>query len=83
MRAIWWRRSQKGNWEINYAAYCVYGNNDGERLGLKQMFQEIYVPPLELNLDTKKIVLMHEPDNLKAIEQSGYYDVIVYGHTMQ
>ena len=60
---------------------CVFGNNDGERLGLKQVFGEIYVPPLEMTLAGRKICLMHEPDNLEAVAKSGYYDVIIYGHT--
>lgn len=60
---------------------CVFGNNDGERLMLKSVFGEIYLPPLEVTLDGKKIVLMHEPDNLEALIKSEYYDVIIYGHT--
>jgi len=29
----------------------------------------------------KKVLLLHEPDNLAAIADSGHFDVIVYGHT--
>lgn len=60
---------------------CVFGNNDGERLGLKSVFGEIYAPPLEMTLLGKKLLLLHEPDNLEVIIQSGYFDVIIYGHT--
>ena len=60
---------------------CVFGNNDGERLGLKQAFGEIYVPPLHMTIDGKKIVLMHEPDNLEAVAESGHFDIVIYGHT--
>jgi putative phosphoesterase len=60
---------------------AVFGNNDGERLGLKQVFGDIFVPPLHMTLNEKKIVVMHEPDNLEAVADSGRFDVVIYGHT--
>ena len=58
---------------------AVFGNNDGERFGLKKFF-DINLPPLELTLNSKKIVVMHEPFNLEALKKSNYYDIIIYGH---
>ena len=59
----------------------VFGNNDGERHGLSLMFQnQIFTPPHEIQLDGKKIVMLHEPepmDNLRLTD----YDLILYGHT--
>lgn len=59
---------------------CVFGNNDGERLGLSRTF-EIHRHPHVVETGGLKILLLHEPDNLESIAKSGDYDVIVYGHT--
>ena len=60
----------------------IFGNNDGERLGLKQVFgEQIHQPPYSLLLADKKVLLLHEPDLVSAIAASGEYDLIVYGHT--
>ena len=58
----------------------VFGNNDGERLGLSKVFN-IQVQPLELTIDNKKIIVMHEPFKVDALQKSGFFDVIIYGHT--
>jgi putative phosphoesterase len=61
---------------------AVFGNNDGERFGLAHVFQgKIYRPPHLLNIEGNRILLLHEPDNLKALADSEYFDVIIYGHT--
>ncbi len=59
---------------------AVFGNNDGERFGLKKFF-DINLPPIELTLDNKKIIVMHEPHNIEALKESNHYDVIIYGHS--
>ena len=60
----------------------TFGNNDGERLGLKKIFGEkIHLPPYKMKIAGKKVLLLHEPDNMVAIADSGHFDVIVYGHT--
>lgn len=59
---------------------AVFGNNDGERIGLSKVF-DIHVHPLELTLDDKKIVVMHEPFEINALQKSGVFDVIIHGHT--
>ena len=65
---------------LNADMKAVFGNNDGERLGLSKVF-DIQVQPLELTLDDKKFIVMHEPFMIEALQKSGFFDVIVYGHT--
>lgn len=62
----------------------VFGNNDGDRLYLTRRFRKIgklHVRKYECRAGGKKILLIHEPDMLPALAESGTYDVIVYGHT--
>ncbi len=65
---------------LNSKMTAVFGNNDGERLGLSKVF-DIQVPPIELTLDDKKFIVMHEPLNLNALKKCNYYNVIIYGHS--
>jgi len=63
---------------------AVFGNNDGERIGLSNVFKgRIHRPPHEFEFGGKKILLMHEPDNLDLLVSTGHYDAVVYGHTHQ
>lgn len=62
----------------------VFGNNDGEIVGLRAQFEplgKIHRAPFKLEYEGKKLLLMHEPDELNALTASGAYDVIIYGHT--
>lgn len=62
----------------------VFGNNDGDKLLLQKRFQgigELYDDYHELEIEGRKIVLMHQPKFLKALIISGKYDLIIYGHT--
>lgn len=65
--------------------YLIFGNNDGEKHGIKEMAEEngwtIGKPPMELELHGRKIVMLHEPDALKSLRAGGEHKVIVYGHT--
>ena len=61
----------------------VYGNNDGERLGLKTMFEKIgslHDPPYEFEQCGKRFIVMHEPYFLEESLARNDLDVIVYGH---
>ena len=58
---------------------AVFGNNDGEKFGLKNIF-DIHLPPLELTLDDKKFIILHEPHSLDSLKKSKNYDVIIYGN---
>jgi putative phosphoesterase len=60
----------------------IFGNNDGERVLLKKLYQDrIYTQPYKFNLHGRKIVIMHEPDVIDALAESGHFDLVVYGHT--
>jgi uncharacterized protein len=68
--------------ELNMDFTAVFGNNDGERVGLANVFKgRIHRPPFALEIAGKKVLLMHEPDTLGALVASGHFDAIVYGHT--
>lgn len=65
----------------------VFGNNDGDHSLLRRRFEEIgaqlYGKFAELNIGGLRTALMHGEDEtlLKALINSGYYDVVVHGHT--
>lgn len=65
--------------------FGVFGNNDGERLGLAARFAEIggslAERPREIELDGKKILILHEPFGLPGLVASGTWSLVVYGHT--
>ena len=68
--------------ELEMDLVAVFGNNDGELLGLARAFQgKIHRAPYALKHAGKEILVLHEPDNLEALTASGHYDAIVYGHT--
>ena len=70
--------------EAGLGVVAVFGNNDGDRLYLRERFAgvgEIHVGPKELELAGRRILLLHEPYALQALVCSGKYDVIIYGHT--
>jgi len=64
----------------------VYGNNDGDRVGLQRDFARVggeYLGDFgEIVADGLKIALMHgtEEPLVKAVVASGLYDVVVRGH---
>jgi putative phosphoesterase len=64
----------------------VFGNNDGEREGLKVRFREQGVKIddfIDFDVDEKKIALYHGTIEgvLKALQDSEKYDVVVSGHS--
>ncbi len=67
---------------LNSKIIGVYGNNDGDRLTLREVAAgfgfDIYLSPYELSIGKKKVVLMHEPLFISSLRD---YDLIVYGHT--
>ncbi|MGB9789845.1 metallophosphoesterase [Thermotoga caldifontis] len=68
--------------KIEAEFHAVFGNNDGEVLLLAQRASgRIVKGPIELVVDGKKIVMMHEPFALEALLISQQYDFIFYGHT--
>ncbi len=71
--------------KLNCPLLGVFGNNDGERIGLrnrlKEFGAEVKVQPAFVELDGKKFVVIHENDLADALADSGKFDVVVYGHT--
>jgi putative phosphoesterase len=64
----------------------IFGNNDGERVGLTRRLSEIgqvQVQPLFLELEGCRIAMVHEPEPVEAFAHSGLYDLVIYGHTHQ
>jgi len=60
----------------------VFGNNDGEKLGLNKISQgRLKVAPHSIDLDGKKILILHEQGELAALIKSQIYDIVIYGHT--
>ena len=60
----------------------IYGNNDGDKLYLKERFRNIgnfYNDPYIGNLFGKTIALTHKPEIVDALATK--YDIVVYGHT--
>ena len=69
-----------GGLECQYIG--VFGNNDGEKLGLNRISQgKIKTAPHHVELGGKKILVLHEQGELAALIKSQVYDVIIYGHT--
>ena len=62
--------------------YVIYGNNDGERAGLKNVLPQIQDGPLFIEAGGKTILVHHDPQLVPpdAIEQA---DIIITGHTHQ
>lgn len=60
----------------------IFGNNDGDKILLRKMYQDMIHPqPCIFNLHNRKIAVMHEPDVIEALADSGHFDLVVYGHT--
>jgi len=60
--------------------YCVFGNNDGERVGLKAVLPNVVEGPLRVRLGGRTIVMHHFIDWVDPRSLAGA-DVIITGHT--
>jgi len=58
----------------------IFGNNDGEKIGLQKKFKTIYLPPYECEFDGKRFVILHEPNSLNSIIAGRLFCYIIYGH---
>lgn len=60
----------------------IFGNNDGDRLLLKEKSgNRIHNQPLIMNIERKRIIVVHEPYTVNELAESGHFDIIIYGHT--
>ncbi len=66
---------------------AVYGNNDGEREGLKIAYEELcnLEDFKEINADGRKIAVIHGANQklVDALAGGEYYDVLISGHNHQ
>ena len=69
------------------AVHAVRGNNDGEREGLRDAFEELDGGTLhgrfaELSFDGERFAVLHgeEKPVTESLAASGEYDYVVYGH---
>lgn len=74
--------------ELDAELIGVFGNNDGDRLFLRERFAEegvgrIERNPHEFTIGQITIVLAHEPRLLEMLKESPVPDIIIYGHTHQ
>ena len=60
--------------------YTVFGNNDGEREGLRKLLPDIAETVLETELEGKKILLAHREETIKK-KTLARYDAAIFGHT--
>jgi putative phosphoesterase len=70
--------------DIGVPMIGVFGNNDGEKFGLQAKFADlgpIHRAPYPFEHEGKRFLMLHEPDAIDALADSGHYDVIIYGHT--
>ena len=72
--------------ELNCRVVGVFGNNDGERIGINNRFQavgEVHNNLAEVEVEGRKICAVHYPELAEPIANSGLYDLVIYGHTHQ
>lgn len=62
--------------------HVIYGNNDGERAGLKKILPQLEDGPYWVEADGKKIVMHHWIEWFKDGETDGA-DMVLSGHTHQ
>lgn len=65
---------------VKAPVHVVYGNNDGERKGLKQVLPQLQDGPLKVELADRRIVMEHFIDWLKPADLADA-DVVITGHT--
>ena len=62
----------------------VFGNNDGERIGIAKQFEAIgavYPNLASVEIGGRTIAAVHYPELAEPIAKSGRYDIVIYGHT--
>lgn len=71
--------------DLDCTIIAVFGNNDGEKLALKKIFDtlggEIHEYCYKGNINGKKVYMTHVPSDLDEVIRCQEYDIIIYGHT--
>ncbi len=66
--------------------YAIFGNNDGDRVLLTEKgrgFCTFRDGAMTLDLEGRRIAVMHYPDVAESLHRSGDFDLVIYGHTHQ
>lgn len=58
---------------------AVFGNNDGEKSGLKNVLVNITEPPYQVEIAGRQIILVHSLDQLP--EDLSQINIVIFGHT--
>jgi hypothetical protein len=66
--------------QLTVPLHCVYGNNDGEREGLKKVLPNLVDGPLRVGLGGRTLVMHHFIDWCRPQDLKGA-DVVITGHT--
>jgi len=66
--------------KVSVPVHSVYGNNDGEKAGLKRVLPNIVDGPLRVAVGGKTIVMHHWLERLTPRDLVGA-DVVITGHT--
>jgi len=70
--------------KLNCKMEMVFGNNDGEKIGLAHAFRNLgtLLPgPRSFYVNNKKVLLMHEHNCVDEFAAAAAADIIIYGHT--
>ncbi len=68
--------------ELHAEFVGIFGNNDGDKILLRERSRgRIHRQPHKIIFEGKRIVVLHEPDLVEDLAQSGNFDLIIYGHT--
>lgn len=71
--------------DLRCRVVAVFGNNDGERVGLAKKFDaiagEVHPNLAEAEAGGRRIAAVHYPELARPIAESGSYDLVIYGHT--
>jgi len=61
------------------AIYAVYGNNDGEKEGIRTVLPEIQEPPFHFTVGGRRFCMVHDVEVIEDVSALDA-DVFVYGH---
>ena len=71
--------------ELNCPFKAIYGNNDGEKVGLKMKAAtvggSIEEPPLVIQAGGVRILVIHDCSDWKTEADKNSADVVIFGHT--
>ncbi len=67
---------------------AVFGNNDGDKVLLRELAPQIFDQPQEIKLSDFRVLLLHgfkSPkmtlETVNSLAAAGSYDIVLYGHT--